>query len=177
MATKKMAPAANAAPAAASEVRAVPGRGTEGQVDGALWRIGSWAWMRELGVNLEPFEAEAGAQQSQSATLSVACESPTEGATPQLRALLAFADESPLAHALAREMDCELAFVETHRFPDGEIRLRLPPALPQFGHISRYWDREHHCYSAKLLPGEYYVTTTGEQIATVLGAIGSFGNS
>ncbi|MBK7529649.1 ribose-phosphate diphosphokinase [Piscinibacter sp.] len=44
--------------------------------------------------------------------------------------LLAFADESPLAHALAREMDCELAFVETHRFPDGEIRLRLPPALP-----------------------------------------------
>lgn len=46
----------------------------------------------------------------------------------------------------------------------------LPPALPQFGHISRYWDREHHCYSAKLLPGEYYVTTTGEQIATVLGS-------
>ena len=44
--------------------------------------------------------------------------------------LLAFADESPLAHALAREMDCELAFIETHRFPDGEIKLRLPPALP-----------------------------------------------
>ena len=92
-----------AAPAAASEVRAVPGRGTEGQVDGALWRIGSWAWMRELGVNLEPFEAEAGAQQSQGATLSVACESPTEGATPQLRALLAFADEpkAGAAEALA----------------------------------------------------------------------------
>lgn len=46
----------------------------------------------------------------------------------------------------------------------------LPPALPQFGHVSRYWDREHHCYSAKLLPGEYYVTTTGEQITTVLGS-------
>ena len=44
--------------------------------------------------------------------------------------LLAFADESPLAHALAREMDCELAFIETHRFPDGEIKLRLPPTLP-----------------------------------------------
>jgi ribose-phosphate pyrophosphokinase len=44
--------------------------------------------------------------------------------------LLAFADESPLARALAREMGCELAFIETHRFPDGEIKLRLPPALP-----------------------------------------------
>jgi len=42
--------------------------------------------------------------------------------------LLAFADERPLAHALAREMDCELAFIEAHRFPDGEIKLRLPPA-------------------------------------------------
>ncbi len=46
----------------------------------------------------------------------------------------------------------------------------LPPALPQFIHVARYWDREHSCFSAKLLPGEYYVTTTGEQIATVLGS-------
>jgi chemotaxis protein CheD len=46
----------------------------------------------------------------------------------------------------------------------------LPPALPQFAHVGRFWDREHHCFSAKLLPGEYYVTTTGEQIATVLGS-------
>src|SRR5579863_1127471 len=46
----------------------------------------------------------------------------------------------------------------------------MPPALPQFAHIGRFWDREHLCYAAKLLPGEYYVTTTGEQIATVLGS-------
>jgi chemotaxis protein CheD len=46
----------------------------------------------------------------------------------------------------------------------------LPPALPQFEHIGRFWDREHLCYTAKLLPGEYYVTTTGEQISTVLGS-------
>src|SRR5579863_2073058 len=46
----------------------------------------------------------------------------------------------------------------------------LPPALPQFAHIGRFWDREHLCYAAKLLPGEYYVTTTGEQISTVLGS-------
>jgi chemotaxis protein CheD len=46
----------------------------------------------------------------------------------------------------------------------------LPPALPQFSHVGRFWDREHQCFSAKLLPGEYYVTTVGEQIATVLGS-------
>ena len=45
-----------------------------------------------------------------------------------------------------------------------------PPALPQFGHVSRYWDNEHKCFAARLLPGEYYVTTQREMIATVLGS-------
>jgi chemotaxis protein CheD len=46
----------------------------------------------------------------------------------------------------------------------------LPPTLPHFAHINRYWDRENHCFAAKLLPGEYYVTSTRERIATVLGS-------
>jgi len=46
-----------------------------------------------------------------------------------------------------------------------------PPAcLPQFAHVSRYWDSHHHCFAARLLPGEYYVSTTHEIIATVLGS-------
>ena len=45
-----------------------------------------------------------------------------------------------------------------------------PPALPQFSHVSRYWDSHHKCFAARLLPGEYYVTTTHEMIATVLGS-------
>lgn len=44
--------------------------------------------------------------------------------------LLAFADEEPLARTLARELDCALALVVEHRFPDGETKLTLPPALP-----------------------------------------------
>lgn len=48
--------------------------------------------------------------------------------TPAL--LLAFEDESALAAALARALDVPLAFIEQHRFPDGELRLRLPPQLP-----------------------------------------------
>ncbi len=44
------------------------------------------------------------------------------------------------------------------------------PALPQFGHISRYWDSEHATFAARLMPGEYYVTRHREMIATVLGS-------
>jgi ribose-phosphate pyrophosphokinase len=45
--------------------------------------------------------------------------------------LLAFADERALAEKLAREIGCELAFVAEHRFPDGELKLTLPRALPE----------------------------------------------
>jgi ribose-phosphate pyrophosphokinase len=44
--------------------------------------------------------------------------------------LLAFDDEAPLARALAAELGLPWAEVQRHRFPDGETRLRLPPALP-----------------------------------------------
>lgn len=46
----------------------------------------------------------------------------------------------------------------------------MPKALPQFGHISRHIDHRLNAVIAKLLPGEYYVTTQGELIATVLGS-------
>jgi chemotaxis protein CheD len=44
------------------------------------------------------------------------------------------------------------------------------PALPQFAHISRHWDSEHSIFTARLLPGEYYVTRHSEMISTVLGS-------
>ncbi len=42
--------------------------------------------------------------------------------------------------------------------------------LKGFEHINRYWDKLLELQVAKLLPGEYYVTTTGEAIVTVLGS-------
>jgi Cu+-exporting ATPase len=86
------AAARGAVAASAQQVRAVPGCGTEGWVDGRLWRIGSLAWMRELGVDLKPFEALALDWQAQGATVSIASEATGDAATPQARALLAFAD-------------------------------------------------------------------------------------
>lgn len=46
----------------------------------------------------------------------------------------------------------------------------LPKAIPGFDHINRYWDPRNEIFAAKLLPGEYYVTTTGEMVTTVLGS-------
>jgi len=52
----------------------------------------------------------------------------------------------------------------------GRADAPLPPALPQFGHIKRYWDPQHSVAAAKLLPGEYYVSLHKEMIVTVLGS-------
>lgn len=44
------------------------------------------------------------------------------------------------------------------------------PALPGFEAINRYWDRTRGGFAAKILPGQYYVTTHDEYIVTVLGS-------
>jgi len=45
-----------------------------------------------------------------------------------------------------------------------------PKALPGFSHINRYWDKNRDLATAKILPGEYYVTSKTETIVTVLGS-------
>jgi Cu+-exporting ATPase len=91
------------APEAADGVRAVPGRGTEGVVQGQTWHIGSLRWMQELGVPVLPEAAGEGAAaagplaqralalQQEGFTVSAVA-----GPTPQglrVLALLAFGDE------------------------------------------------------------------------------------
>lgn len=49
---------------------------------------------------------------------------------PRPALLLAWPDEAALATPLATALGCELAWVDVHRFPDGESRLRLPATLP-----------------------------------------------
>jgi Cu+-exporting ATPase len=72
-------------------VRAVPGRGSEGEVGGRSVLIGSLRWMEELGVALGPLAARAAELQQQGATVSVMAERTTDGLV--LRALMAFGDE------------------------------------------------------------------------------------
>ena len=47
---------------------------------------------------------------------------------------------------------------------------QFPRALPGFTQVNRFWDYKNQSVSAKILPGEYYVTTNNEIISTVLGS-------
>lgn len=47
---------------------------------------------------------------------------------------------------------------------------QTPLALPGFEHIKRYWDPSRGLHVAKILPGEYYISMSGEMITTVLGS-------
>ncbi|MBX9872476.1 MAG: heavy metal translocating P-type ATPase [Burkholderiaceae bacterium] len=76
---------------APDNVRAVPGRGSEGEVGVQSYLVGSLRWMEELRVGLGPLAARAAGLQQQGATVSALVERTTDGLT--LRALLAFGDE------------------------------------------------------------------------------------
>lgn len=46
----------------------------------------------------------------------------------------------------------------------------IKPCPKIFSHINRYVDRVNKCVSAKLMPGEFYISQSGEMITTVLGS-------
>lgn len=48
--------------------------------------------------------------------------------------------------------------------------MEFKPSLPKFEHIKRYYDQARGIVVAKILPGEFYVTTEQEAISTVLGS-------
>jgi chemotaxis protein CheD len=50
------------------------------------------------------------------------------------------------------------------------IRDNLPKCLDGFEHINRYHDANQDIMTAKILPGEFYVSNKGEMISTVLGS-------
>jgi Cu+-exporting ATPase len=88
---------------APDNVRAVPGRGSEGEVGVRSVLIGSLRWMEELGVALGPLAGRATELQQQGATVSAMAERTTDGLT--VRALMAFGDEpKPGAQAALAEL-------------------------------------------------------------------------
>ena len=74
-----------------TDVSSVPGRGTEGVVEGRRFLIGSLRWMDELKVDMSGVATQAEALQRQGATVSAMAERTAEGL--RLRALMAFSDE------------------------------------------------------------------------------------
>ncbi len=54
---------------------------------------------------------------------------------------------------------------------DHKQYINIPkPSLRGFTSINRFWDKSREAISAKILPGQYYVTTDDEYIVTVLGS-------
>ena len=76
----------------AQDVRAVPGRGTEGAVAGQSTLVGSLRWMQELGVDMGPLAERAQTLQAEGATVSAVAQRTAQGGL-QLQALMAFGDE------------------------------------------------------------------------------------
>ena len=76
---------------APDNVRAVPGRGSEGEVGVRSFLIGSLRWMNELKIDTSAMATQAAELQAQGATVSAMAERTTQGLT--LRALMAFGDE------------------------------------------------------------------------------------
>ena len=81
----------------AQDVRAVPGRGTQGAAGDAIWQIGSLRWMEELGAPLGALADDASRLQAQGFTVSAVAQKVPggngAGSTSVVRALLAFGDE------------------------------------------------------------------------------------
>ena len=79
----------------AESVQAVPGHGTQGQVQGTRMWLGSVRWMTDMGVDLAPLSTQVQALQAQGQTVSVLA---TGDGPVHALALMGFADE-PKPHA------------------------------------------------------------------------------
>lgn len=72
-------------------VRNVPGRGSEGQVQGQCYLLGSLRWLQEQGITLGHLAERAEQLQTEGATLSALAQQTAQGW--QVQALMAFADQ------------------------------------------------------------------------------------
>jgi len=131
--------------AAPEGVRAVPGRGTEGEAGARSVLVGSLRWMEELGVGLGPLQAQAAQWQREGATVSALAERVTEGLA--LRALLAFGDEpkpgAREALALLRARGVRCVMVSGDNRGAAEAMARRLGLQPEAGEVM-----------AEVLPGD-----------------------
>ena len=57
-----------------------------------------------------------------------------------------------------------------NQFLKARAKTPLYPCIRGFEHVQRYWDTTSNAWTAKILPGEYFVTMHDETITTVLGS-------
>ena len=126
-------------------VRAVPGRGSEGEVGVDSYLIGSLRWMRELNIDLGALADQAADLQQQGATVSAMAQRTTAGLT--LKALMAFGDEpkpgAKEALALLRKRGIKTIMVSGDNRGAAETMARRLGLRPEEGEVM-----------AEVLPGD-----------------------
>ena len=122
---------------AASEVRAVPGRGVQATVEGRTLLLGSLRWLQQEGMSATQWSDEVSALQAQGATLSALAERTAEGVQGLL--LMAFGDEpkAGAAQALAalRERGLKLVMISGDNQAAAEAMAHRLGLRPQDGEV------------------------------------------
>ncbi|MDO8456190.1 MAG: heavy metal translocating P-type ATPase [Burkholderiaceae bacterium] len=130
---------------APDNVRAVPGRGSEGEVGVDSYLIGSLRWMQELKIDMGALAVKADELQQQGATVSAMAQRTTQGLT--IKALMAFGDEpkpgAKEALALLRARGIKTVMISGDNRGAAEAMARRLGLRPEEGEVM-----------AEVLPGD-----------------------
>jgi Cu+-exporting ATPase len=148
-------------------VRAVPGRGSEGEVGVDSYLIGSLRWMQELKIDLGALASQAADLQQQGATVSVMAQRTTAGLT--LKALMAFGDEpkpgAKEALALLRQRGIKTIMVSGDNRGAAEAMARRLGLRPEEGEVmSEVLPGDKAALIAKLKIGGHTVAMVGDGV-------------
>ena len=152
-------------------VRAVPGRGSEGEVgvDGEVksYLIGSLRWMQELKIDLGALASKAADLQQQGATVSAMAQRTTTGLT--LKALMAFGDEpkpgAKDALALLRQRGIKTIMVSGDNRGAAEAMARRLGLRPEEGEVmAEVLPGDKAALIAKLKIGGHTVAMVGDGV-------------
>ena len=152
---------------APDNVRAVPGRGSEGEVGVNSYLIGSLRWMDELGVSLGALAARSAELQAQGATVSAMAERTTAGLT--LRALMAFGDEpkpgAKEALAALRARGIKTVMISGDNRGAAEAMARRLGLRPEDGEVmAEVLPGDKAAHLAKLKEGGHVVAMVGDGV-------------
>ena len=148
-------------------VRAVPGRGSEGEVGTDSYLIGSLRWMQELNIDLGTLASKASELQQQGATVSAMAQRSTAGLT--LKALMAFGDElkpgAKEALALLRQRGIKTIMVSGDNRGAAEAMARRLGLRPEEGEVmSEVLPGDKAALIAKLKEGGHTVAMVGDGV-------------
>jgi P-type Cu+ transporter len=148
-------------------VRAVPGRGSEGEVGLDSYLIGSLRWMRELNIDLGALDSKATDLQQQGATVSAMAQRTTAGLA--LKALMAFGDEpkpgAKEALALLRKRGIKTIMVSGDNRGAAEAMARRLGLRPEEGEVmSEVLPGDKAALITKLKLGGHTVAMVGDGV-------------